>query len=121
MYDASRRAKRRFERARRKKRVAIFGGFLKLVRRASGSTVGALLAPWRASLEADVHLGLADTEHGRCAQIIGPNRPWRIRAVSPTHHRPSAVSAPTNASVRHALEFLEDGEYALGTLLMRLE
>ena len=51
-----------------------------LCRRASGSTVGALLAPWAASLEADVHLGLADADHGRCAQIIGPNRPWRERA-----------------------------------------
>ncbi|MEE2894062.1 MAG: serine hydrolase domain-containing protein [Pseudomonadota bacterium] len=51
-----------------------------LCRRASGSTVGALLAPWARALEADVHLGLADAEHGRCAQIIGPNRPWRSRA-----------------------------------------
>ena len=51
-----------------------------LCRRACGSTVGALLAPWARALGADVHLGLADAEHRRCAQIIGPNRPWRDRA-----------------------------------------
>ncbi|MEE4300201.1 MAG: serine hydrolase domain-containing protein [Pseudomonadales bacterium] len=48
--------------------------------RASGETLGARLARRRAAaLGADVHLGLADGDHGRCAQIVGPNRPWRDR------------------------------------------
>lgn len=47
--------------------------------RASGETLGARLARRAGALGADVHLGLADAEHGRCAQIVGPNRPWRER------------------------------------------
>ena len=50
-----------------------------LCRRAPVRAVGALLAPWARALGAD-DLGLADAEHRRCAQIIGPNRPWRDRA-----------------------------------------
>ncbi|HSG89777.1 MAG TPA: serine hydrolase domain-containing protein [Pseudomonadales bacterium] len=49
-----------------------------LVRRITGASVGTLLRERLAApLAADVHLGLAPSEHGRVAALIGPNRPWR--------------------------------------------
>lgn len=48
-----------------------------LIQRVAGRSVGALLAERLAGpAEADVHIGLPASEHGRVADIVGPNRPW---------------------------------------------
>jgi CubicO group peptidase (beta-lactamase class C family) len=56
---------------------AVTWGFLvgELVRRVAGISLGELLRRRLAEpLGADVHLGLADRNHGRVADLIGPNR-----------------------------------------------
>lgn len=46
----------------------------------SGETLGTRLRRRVEGTGADVHIGLPDAEHARCATIVGPNRPWRQRA-----------------------------------------
>lgn len=49
-----------------------------LIRRITGATAGELVRSRVAGpAQADFHLGLPPSEHHRCADLIGPNRPWR--------------------------------------------
>lgn len=49
-----------------------------LIRRVTGVTAGELVRTRIADpADADFHLGLPASEHHRCADLIGPNRPWR--------------------------------------------
>ncbi len=65
---------------------AIHWGYLvgELVLRASGKTLGSLLAERITQpLDADFHLGLADSEHHRVADLIGPNRAREAKGLPP--------------------------------------
>jgi CubicO group peptidase (beta-lactamase class C family) len=74
-----------------------------LIRRITGDSAGTLLAKRVAGpVGADVHLGLADREHHRCAGLIGPNRPWRqvpgITDAPRTEVDPGPFAALANAN-----------------------
>lgn len=65
---------------------AVHWGYLvgELARRASGKTLGQLLRERIAEpLNADFHLGLADAEHERVADLIGPNHARRAANLPP--------------------------------------
>jgi CubicO group peptidase (beta-lactamase class C family) len=64
-----------------------------LVRRITGKTLGTLLAERISGpLEADFHIGLAETERERVAHVIGPNR---ARAHANTDAKPRMPAAAT--------------------------
>jgi len=65
---------------------AVLWGFLpgELVRRLTGRTLGQLLAERVAGpLQADCYLGLPDADHGRVADLIGPNHARRQPEAAP--------------------------------------
>jgi CubicO group peptidase (beta-lactamase class C family) len=85
---------------------AVLWGFLpgELVRRLTGQTLGKLLEERIARpLGADVYLGLPDVEHGRVADLVGPNHARRqpdLAALAGLRLPPLYACALQNPSIR---------------------
>jgi CubicO group peptidase (beta-lactamase class C family) len=98
--------------------MVTFGFILgELVRRVAGCTVGELLRDHIAGpLSADVFIGLPQTEHARCADMIGKPHIRDVLAAEGAPEHPTSLSEHGKAGLAVAMGFIPDDELGSQTI-----